>query len=274
MFAGALSACWELGLDPFYFEIRHHNVIFLRDGTHVPFVGISDVEDFLRASDFTTVSAGRWDSDPTREARSSSTPELWQMRQSLGKLYQRPEFREFSRRRDSDRAPFKFFWDGGEASYNAVITHLVLGDTSFDLPTDGYFDFLSGGWLEEYVYTLLRPLEQEGAIRDVRVGLEAGYREGSTSETERAAQEFDCVFTDGKRLWIVECKAGAVTQSDIQKLENNRRQYGGVAAKGILVTSFPLTEPNKNRLGTLPEITAIRPEELSTERLRRIVLSS
>ena len=47
MFAGALSACWELDLDPFYFEIRHHNVIFLRDGTHVPFVGISDVEDFL-----------------------------------------------------------------------------------------------------------------------------------------------------------------------------------------------------------------------------------
>jgi len=35
MFAGALAACWELGLAPFYIEIKHHNVIFLRDGSHV-----------------------------------------------------------------------------------------------------------------------------------------------------------------------------------------------------------------------------------------------
>lgn len=39
----------ELGLDPFYFEIRHHNVIFLRDGSSVPFVGISNIEDFIAA---------------------------------------------------------------------------------------------------------------------------------------------------------------------------------------------------------------------------------
>lgn len=272
MFAGALSACWELGLDPFYFEIRHHNVIFLRDGTHVPFVGISDVEDFLRAGDFSTVSAGRWESDPVREARSSSTQQLWEKRQSLGKLYQTADFREFSRRRDSGRAPIKFSWRQGEASFNGVSAHLVLDDVTIDVPKDGYFDFLSGGWLEEYVYSLLRPLVQEGAIRDVRVGLEVGYREGSTSEAERTAQEFDCVFTDGKRLWVVECKAGSVTQGDIQKLENNRRQYGGVAAKGILVTSFPLTEATRNRLETVPDITAVRPEELSTETLRKIVL--
>lgn len=273
MFAGALSACWELGLDPFYFEVQHHNVIFLRDETHIPFVGISDVEDFLRAGDFTTVSAGRWDSNPVREARSASTPGLWQGREALGNLYVTPEFRAFANRRDSESAPFKFTWSGGEASYNVVAAHLVLAESTIDVPTEGYFGFLSGGWLEEYVYALLRPLETEGVVRDVRVGVEAGYREGSASATRRTAQEFDCLFTDGKRLWIVECKAGSVTQADIQKLENNLRRYGGVAAKGILVTSFAPLEPITNRLREIPGITAVRPEELATETLRRIVLS-
>ena len=51
--------------------------------------------------------------------------------------------------------------------------------------------------------------------------------------------EFDCVFTDGNRLFIVECKAGALKQEHIQKLENNLKLYGGISAQGILFTSFP-----------------------------------
>ncbi|MEI2785002.1 MAG: hypothetical protein V9E82_04765 [Candidatus Nanopelagicales bacterium] len=115
-------------------------------------------------------------------------------------------------------------------------------------------------------------MEHEGIVRDVRVGFEAGYREGSTSKPGWSAQEFDGAFTDGKRLWIVECKAGPVRQEAIQKLENNLKLYGGVAARGLLISSFPLNEANKNRLGRLSAITAVQPDELSTETLRRIVL--
>jgi hypothetical protein len=273
MFAGALSACWELGLDPFYFEIRHHNVIFLRDGTHVPFVGISDIEDFLRAGDFRTASAGRWNS--TQEARLPTTQELWRRRDSLRGLYKTREFLTFAHKWDSDRAPFSFSWNGGEASLDQdSATRLVLKDAAIDVPTRGYFQFLSGGWLEEYVYSLLRPLEEQGVIRDVRVGFEVGYREDSTSKAPQRAQEFDCVFTDGKRLWIVECKAGPVRQEAIQKLENNVKLYGGVAARGILISSFPLTEANRHRLKMLPAICAVQAEELSTETLKTIVLNA
>lgn len=272
MFAGALSACWELGLDPFYFEVRHHNVIFLRDGTQVPFVGITDVEDFLRAGDFTTVSPGRWDADPAREKRVSATHALWQRRSLLRGLYKLPAFLKFAGQSNSDRSPFSFTWNGGEASldFNGTTT-LVLGGSSIEAPASGFFKYLSGGWLEEYVYSLLRPLAEDGLVRDVRLGFEAGYREGSTSKANQTAQEFDCAFTDGKRLWIVECKAGPVKQEAIQKLENNLKLYGGVAARGILVSSFELTEANKNRLSTLPSISAACSDELSTEALRRIV---
>ena len=282
MFAGALSACWELGLDPFYFEIRHHNVIFLRDGTQIPFAGISDVEDFLKAAGFTTVRDGRWPDQPEaiKNRRQSATHDLWIRRDALRGLYKDKAFLAFSDRwnrhypkRERDSLPFSFSWNGGEVSVDTRDTpNLVLKDAPIEVPKEDFFPFLAGGWLEEYVYSLLRPLEHEGIVRDVRVGFEAGYREGSTSKPEWSAQEFDGAFTDGKRLWIVECKAGPVRQEAIQKLENNLKLYGGVAARGLLISSFPLNEANKNRLGRLSAITAVPPDELSTETLRRVVL--
>lgn len=74
-------------------------------------------------------------------------------------------------------------------------------------------------------------------------------------------------------LWLVECKAGTVKQVDIQKLENNLRVYGGVAARGILVTSFPLTPAHVSRISSSTSICAVHPQILSTEVLRDIVCS-
>ena len=56
-------------------------------------------------------------------------------------------------------------------------------------------------------------------------------------------QELDLVFTDGKRLYIVECKAGYVKSEYIMKLQNIVRYFGGTVGKGILASCFPL--PNK-----------------------------
>lgn len=286
MFAGGLSVCWELGLDPFYFEIRHHNVIFLRDGSQVPFVGISDVEDFLRAGDFTTVTSGRWpdpqQTDATKNRRAPIAQELWKCRDDLRHLYRDNAFLSFSNEWNRhwpqdkrDGLPFSFSWNGGKASLDkSGSARLTLRDSTFDIPKKGYFSFLAGGWLEEYVYALLRPLQDEGTIRDVRVGFEAGYHDGETNKQQNLAQEFDCVFTDGKRLWIVECKAGPVRQEAIQKLENNLKLYGGVAARGLLVSSFPLTDANNSRIDTLPAITAVHPNFLTTNYLRMIIATS
>lgn len=281
MFAGALNACWELGLDPFYLEVRHHNVIFLREGSQIPFVGISDVEDFLRAGDYGTVTAGRWPSQPEnmRNRRLPATEELWRRRDALRSLYKERSFLEFSNRYDRhfprherDDLEFSFAWSGGEASLqHGGSPALMLRGTKLAIPKRGFFPFLAGGWLEEYVYSLLRPLEEEGVVRDVRVGFEVAHRRESSAKHDALAQEFDCVFTDGKRLWIVECKAGPVKQDAIQKLENNLRQYGGIAARGILVSSFQLTDASKRRIDSIPAITAINPDGLTTDALRLIV---
>lgn len=281
MFAGALSACWELGLDPFYFEIRHHNVIFLRDGSQAPFVGISSVDDFLRAGNHRVVTHGRWPAEENahRNVRQSAVSDMWERRDSLRSLYQNKAFLEFSRNYNRhqppykrDTLPFAFTWSSGEASKtDQGDTKLVLKGTPISMPKKDFFVTLSGGWLEEYVYSLLRPLQDEGLIRDVRVGMEVGFQQVVAAKHEMPAQEFDCAFTDGKRLWIVECKAGVVRQDAIQKLENNLRQYGGVAARGLFVSGLPLNDANESRIDSIPSITAVHPDHLSTDMLRLII---
>jgi len=283
MFAGALSACWELGLDPFYFEIKKHDVIFLRDGSRVPFVGISDVKDFFDVENYRIVSSGRSfeDSNFLTNARSSVTHEIWERRHSLSELYREPGFQKMLKETDrfwgSDvmAKKFSFVWSSGEASFDGHgAAHLVLGGKKLDVASKDFFSFLSGGWLEDYVYGLLRPLEIDGTIRGLRVGPVVGFSQNEATDRDLLAQEFDCIFTDGKRMWIIECKAGNVLQEAIQKLENNLRVYGGVASKGILVSSKQLNRTQKTRVERSASITFIDPNELSTEALRRIVLKA
>lgn len=271
MFAGALSACWERGLEPFYVEIKNHNIIFLRDGSMVPFVGITNMEDFLRAAGFSAVAAGRLPQDPkgNKMQRFPEAAKIWAKRHALRGLYTAREFRDYLSRYDrGGRGQFSFAWDQGEifVERDGSGELLILGDS-----IRGDFRLLAGGWLEEYIYSLLRPIESEGVIRDLRIGIEVGYDLEKHSKSDGVAQEFDCAFTDGRRLWIVECKAGPVKQEAIQKLENNLKLYGGAAARGILVSSFPLGDANKRRIARLPAIVGIEPHELSTGKLRSII---
>ena len=56
------------------------------------------------------------------------------------------------------------------------------------------------------------------------------------------------IFSDGKRLFIMECKAGSYLSADVQKLQNNVRNYGGVEARGAMLVCFPPTGKQKNSL--------------------------
>jgi hypothetical protein len=51
-------------------------------------------------------------------------------------------------------------------------------------------------------------------------------------------QEIDIVFTNGKSLYIIECKAGNVRTADVMKLQNIVSHFGGVEGKGLLISAF------------------------------------
>jgi len=276
MFAGALAACWERGLEPFYFEINEHNIIFIRDGVTVPFVGAKSVADFFVVNGFDVITDGRWEDNPCRTARLGVTEKLWEARRTLGALYQRPEFRKYRVPWGKVRnPPFNWKWGTSEACFTAKgDATLVLNGEEIPLSAcDDYGQYLGGGWLEEYVYSLLRECEEKGVIHDLRIGMEVDYAEKVHHPKAPPSGEFDCVFTDGKRLWIVECKAGNVRQEHIQKLENNLKTYGGIAARGILVSSFPIVPPLAKRIRSSTSIADVQAGEVRSEVLQRVIAS-
>ena len=282
MFAGALQACWEHGLDPFYFEVNDHKVIFLRDGSKHEFVGLQRIDDFISASGFRTFSKGRLPRDPDlfSEQRFAATEALWRNRSKLQKLYKKEEFRDFLAhwgfsKRGAQKLRRNLTIDIDNNSSLVVksdgTSKLKIDGQDMVLPPDEQFDYVAGRWLEDYMYELLRPLLTDGTIRDLRIGYEVAFPDNQSLESEWPVQEFDAVFSDGKRLWIIECKAGNADQAAIQKLDNNIRHYGGVAARGILITSSQLLRQHKRRLEDLPSIHAIEPDLLSTNELRKII---
>ena len=121
---------------------------------------------------------------------------------------------------------------------------------------------------------------EEGSIFDLRIGVEiAPTGQMGKKETPLGKNkldilfgEFDCVFTDGKRLFIVECKAGSVTQEHIQKLENNLKLYGGIAARGILFHAFPLAPKAQQRIMSSTSIRSLPSSNLNTNVLRNLIM--
>jgi hypothetical protein len=276
MFAGALAACWERGLEPFYFEINDHNIIFIRDGVTIPFIGAKSVADFFVVNGFDVITNGRWEENPCRAARMEVTNELWTTRQTLGRLYQTPEFRKYRVPWGKVRnPPFSWKWGDSQASFTPKgDASLVLNGVARPLPAcDDYGQYLGGGWLEEYVFTLLRHVEERGLIHDLRIGMEVDYLGKIHHPNEPPSGEFDCAFTDGKRLWLVECKAGNVKQEHIQKLENNLKTYGGIAARGILVAAFPLVPTLARRVRSSTSIRVVQAGDVRAEALERIIAS-
>jgi len=101
--------------------------------------------------------------------------------------------------------------------------------------------YLSSRWFEEFVYWLLKPLEKEGKITEMRLGMTVKY-DGQNDP----AQEFDLLATDGLRLWVIECKAGQVQPSMLPKLDEITKRYAGVQGRGILVARW-YQNPNKKQ---------------------------
>ena len=267
MFIGGLRACTVLdNADPFYFDINEENVLFLDSNElPMPFRGINDISGFLVASGFQVNGSGKWDNNPVREARAKLTKFLFTKRELLGKLYGTVEFKaELAKQEknhphgDQSFDELRVGEDKLRVKYDGFKAKLMIDGEIIDVPLcRDFFKYISGGWLEEYAYLYFRNKKAQGTpIYDLRIGVKVSPREGNSSQQAPVCGEFDCVYTDGKRLYIVECKAGKVTQDHIHKLENNVKNYGGNDARGILFSSF-LDTAARERIARLPALRAI-----------------
>jgi hypothetical protein len=238
MFAGAIAACRRVGGVPFYFETHGNSMMFLDDYSHVPMAGISRVDDFVKIMGYKINEPGRWPDQPQRESRRALTKALWEHRRDIAKLY--GALSEYN----DDRRGYvnQFVEKKGKVSaelFSNGDAEVSLGQKKFEIP--GCYDlarYLCGGWLEEFVYMLLEESLKAGRIQDLRIGMELLWGDAKTTHLEDTAQEFDVTLTDGKRLTIIECKAGGVWNEDLYRLANSMRHYGGIQANGVLVAAF------------------------------------
>jgi hypothetical protein len=273
MFAGAIAACRKIGGVPFYFETRDHNLIFLHNFTVMPMKGIDNVEMFFQANGFAVVKSGRWDDGSLRKQRVPLTHKLWKERWTIAKVYRQlvpyadfegDAFKPFSLQQEVRNRGQKLLVrisldETGRA-------HLNLGGPEFTFKyCPDFAKYISGGWLEEYTYLLLEPLLREGKIRDLRVGFEVCWKEEDVCNRS-SAQEFDVVLTDGKRLFVIECKAGSVISEHVYKLQNCVRNYGGIDARGIMISAFrPHHAVTRRRLDDAPNLASLSGWDVTNE---------
>ena len=237
MFAGALAAARALGAAPFYFDSRNRRVTFVDNFHSAPIKPIDSVESFLLLNgDGLTLSEN--EVSELSSDRNLLTQMLWKHRNNIAKCYRM--LCEFNK----DFAPFWLESSGFRFDLDQNKVATVKGG-GLDLRFEnwpGFAKYLSGGWFEEYLYLQFKPYEDAGIIKDLRINVELQMERtnaGRFNRWDNAYNELDVVFTDGHSLYIVECKAGNVTQEQVMKLQNLVRFYGGVEGRGIVACCFP-----------------------------------
>lgn len=250
MYAGALAACRKVNATPFYFNSRNNQVVYLNDFKTVETKRIPSVETFiqLNGNNLFISKAGHWADIPDIESpdRKNLTNELWQARSKISRLY-----RELSRYNDSFQ-PFELHDGDIYATLSKdKSAKISIGTKHFEFREwPDFAQYLSGGWFEEYTFMKLQPLVDTGVIKDMRIGLVVSFKDNDTDKSSSSFsaqlsnlfgdtyQELDITFTDGRRLYVIECKAGNVNSEHVMKLQNIIRYFGGIEDRAVLASCF------------------------------------
>jgi len=261
MYAGALAASKKINATPFYFDGRNDKVIFLEDFKSEKTKKINSVETFLKlhGNDLQISKQGYWKDieDIDNPERKQLTLKLWKYNSKISKLY----WEIANEYADKDK-PFDLNTKDIHLIYrDDKSVEITLGEEKFSFNKWPMFGtYISGGWFEEYMYLLLDPYVKSGKIHDLRIGLEISFKETIDKKQSlglgdlrsivgETYQELDLVFTDGKKLYIVECKAGAVKSDHVMKLQNIVRYFGGSGGEGVLAACFaPKSKVTKKKI--------------------------
>lgn len=243
MFAGAYDAAQQLNAPCFYVEtVPNRTLHWLEPHRKVPLKPVLGVEDFVRVVGHDLQDPGRWESDPLRATRVELCRRFWDVRSKICEGNRQKAFAAFCKDSSAGKSlpPFPAgIMVAGDPSGRWTLT--LGGATGQFSSADEVAAFMAGGWFEEFCYSLLRPLEMSGLIHQLRFRLKPAWgAQAAVAADAQGIQEFDLAFTDGFRLFVLECKAGDVKQEHIQVLENNRNSFGGAMGQGLLLTTFPL----------------------------------
>lgn len=122
---------------------------------------------------------------------------------------------------------------------------------SININTVAACRYLSGGWIEEYVFHSVRNLKKRGL--DVLINVEVDW---ATPGKDKTRNEFDVLFTWRNRLHIISCKTAAIDKPQSPSIKGKEALYeldsladkaGGIFGKAMLLSARPLSETSRLR---------------------------
>lgn len=148
------------------------------------------------------------------------------------------------RQEDFEKETFRFVLD--LFSHHKIVE---VDNGTIVYPTSESVEFAAGGWLEEYVYTVVSSLNPT----DVRMRVKVQWDFNRSGAPDN---EYDVVFTMNNRLYLIECKTKRFLGRDIEhkedepiyKLDSLRDAAGGLFGRGMLVSYRKLSDQQKRRL--------------------------
>ena len=241
MFAAALDYCRETNSVPFYFDTQERMISFFKnDYLRVPMPKVFEsVEEFAKLGKY-RIKGRVKRSEDIPEIRRELVNLFWQ-----NKDWVRRVIAEFSNATDKKFQNQKVCPPGFYMNALNLLLRPRRGnkkEESLAKAWEAVFPskkcdwreaarFGAGEWFEEWLLLQFAGSRKHDSFVDLCSGVSLSYADGDRS---RSAQEIDVAYTDGYLLTLIECKAGAVYQEHIQKLENLRRQIGGAMGRGFL----------------------------------------
>lgn len=242
MYAGAMEACRKISATPFYFNIDDDNVIFLDSFEKNTLKNITSAKKFFELNT---------DELEIQEKRPKGIMDRIELSKTLYQNHKKVQrrYKEMIGYFNSRTSFEKNISDIKIKYIPNQVRQIAIEDKTYEFINDQEFQFyICGGWFEEYLYNELKILEDKGLIFDLCINIKLCIDNTGNSRAwgfgEKVDyQEIDICFSDGKRLYIIECKSGIVVSDHVEKLKNITFQYGGLGAVGILASCFKL--PNK-----------------------------
>lgn len=248
MLLAGLSVATELKRKAFYID-TNQNLYSLNENILIEKIPpLSRVNDFLKAN--TQGLKAIQDTDVNKiKSRSDATRLLFDNKDKIGRLYKRLHgYIDFKTLKNKD-----FSVQIGSLYISLEDKSLVLKDARQSFRINGDIDelvtYIIGGWFEEYVYLELLPLVEQGAIYDLQINIRLRDKTITTYQYCDTYQEFDILFTNGYKLFAMECKSGIIRSEHIEKLNHIKRQYGDLSTICILAAlNTPYHQTTKKKI--------------------------
>jgi len=118
------------------------------------------------------------------------------------------------------------------------------GRTLNGILKDHDVQFLTGGWLEVFIWGILAKYCTELNIFDVRLGPHPGKKSDNNDLQNKVKNDLDIAFMYGQSLRFVECKTGDQRHDPsgnetLYKVEAIKKQLGALNIKSYLATTAP-----------------------------------